>query len=385
MRYIWHHIQTILDNYSGGIPLSHFLKNYFRLHPKLGSRDRKIISEMAYSWYRCSRLLDDTMPLEQKIAGSLFLAETTNTHSLNFVPPDWRDKAHLPTSERIAFMNSQGVGIDILSLAPFTTNLSGGIEPEEWLTSMLTQPQLFIRIRKRGNEIKAILKDNGIEAEEVRPNTLALPNGSAIDKLLPQDSYVVQDLSSQQTGNYFYPKPGEDWWDCCSGAGGKSLLLMDMQPGVQLTVSDKRQTILRNLVDRFSLYKHQQPAKYMLDAADEHELQSKLGDRQFDNIICDAPCSGSGTWARTPEQLFFFKEEYISDFASLQQTIAGNTVRFLKSGGRLIYITCSVFRKENEAVVDAVIEQHKLTIEHQELINGTERKADSMYIAVLRK
>ena len=162
-------------------------------------------------------------------------------------------------------------------------------------------------------------------------------------------------------------------------------MLKDLQPGVQLTVSDKRQTILRNLVDRFSLYKHQQPTKYVLDAADEHELQSKLGDRQFDNIICDAPCSGSGTWARTPEQLFFFKEEYISDFASLQQTIAGNTVRFLKSGGRLIYITCSVFRKENEAVVDAVIEQHKLTIEHQELINGTERKADSMYIAVLRK
>ena len=55
MRYIWQHIRSITEVYDGSIPLAHFLKGYFKQHPILGSRDRKMLSAMAYSFYRCSR------------------------------------------------------------------------------------------------------------------------------------------------------------------------------------------------------------------------------------------------------------------------------------------------------------------------------------------
>ena len=97
------------------------------------------------------------------------------------------------------------------------------------------------------------------------------------------------------------------------------------------------------------------------------------------------PCSGSGTWARTPEQLYFFKEERIDQYATLQTQIASNTIEYLKTGGRIIYITCSVFKKENEDVVNELIKQFSLRAISMELINGVQRKADSMFVAVLKK
>jgi 16S rRNA (cytosine967-C5)-methyltransferase len=55
MKYIWQHISAILAQYDGGLPLAYYLKSYFKQYPILGSRDRKLISSMAYSWYRCSK------------------------------------------------------------------------------------------------------------------------------------------------------------------------------------------------------------------------------------------------------------------------------------------------------------------------------------------
>jgi 16S rRNA (cytosine967-C5)-methyltransferase len=274
---------------------------------------------------------------------------------------------------------------DIVELASFRFTLSAGIETQQWLGSMLQQPRLFIRIRKRREEIVRLLQQNELPFEELNDNCLSMPNGAPVDKLLPSDAYVVQDHSSQQTGTYFSPKTGESWWDCCSGAGGKSLLLKDMEPAVQLTVSDKRSSILHNLRERFKLYKHALPVSVVADVAEPGEIEKHLAGKLFDNIICDVPCTGSGTWARTPEQLYFFKEEYVREFSERQRQIATNVSSYLKPGGRLIYITCSIFREENEEIIDYFLSRNNITLESQQLINGIEAKADSMFVSVLRK
>lgn len=367
MRYIWQHIQTIIESYNGSMPLTHFLKQYYKQYPKLGSRDRKILSEMAYSWYRCSKGIEKDTSFENKIKNCLQLAGSGSKHIQQFLPETKQDSTFIPEN-----------------LFPYPVELSAGITHDSWLNSILQQPDVFLRVRDRGAVISK-LEENGIPFKYVDEYCISVPNGSAVDKILPPDSYAVQDASSQETTKFFHPKAGEFWWDCCSGAGGKSLALVDIQPKIHLTVSDKRESILHNLEKRFRQYHLPVPVQYVTDIANAESLQTQLGNKRFDNIICDVPCTGSGTWARTPEQIYFFDALQLPQLSSLQATIARNASAYLKPGGKLFYITCSVFRQENEDVVDKVCTDTGLKIQNQNLINGIEKKADSMFISVLEK
>ena len=102
----------------------------------------------------------------------------------------------------------------------------------------------------------------------------------------------------------------------------------------------------------------------------------------FDLIICDAPCSGSGTWSRTPEQLYFFDEKKIDQYAALQKKIVTNAVKSLKKDGFFLYITCSVFKKENEEVVQFLENKLFLHLIHAEYLEGYRQKADTLFSAL---
>jgi 16S rRNA (cytosine967-C5)-methyltransferase len=108
-------------------------------------------------------------------------------------------------------------------------------------------------------------------------------------------------------------------------------------------------------------------------------------DKVFDLLICDAPCTGSGTWARTPEQAAGFKESMINDFTALQKTIVENSLPYLVKDGLLCYITCSVFIDENEGNVAWFQKTHSLALLHQEYIEGSSQRADTMFVALLKK
>ena len=382
MRYIHNHIKKIIETYEGEIPLNLYLKNYFKKHPILGSRDRKMLSEMAFAWYRCSKAFAASLSFEKKLEACLFLCDTQVHQLLQLLKPEWQGKHDYFLPQKINQLQKEKINFDMDKLFNSNAQFSDGIDKTEWLQSMFRQPDLFIRYRKNPKTLIKLLGENNIHFRQVSDTCFALPNATKLEQFLPDADYVVQDASSQQTGNYFNPNKNEHWWDCCSGAGGKSLLLKDLETKIQLTVTDKRETILNNLKNRFSLYFKQQPEMMVVDVADEKALSRQMEGRSFDNIICDVPCSGSGTWARTPEQLYYFDPKTIKDFSKLQTTIATNAFKYLKAGGRMIYITCSVFKEENEAVIQK-IEEAK--IEKTQLINGIENKADSMFVAVLTK
>ncbi len=372
MHYIWQHINTIIDTYDGKLPLAHFIRQYGKQYPILGSRDRRLLSEMAYSYYRCAKGVAQQAEADtqRKNLIKACLQLCGSEQALH-----WLFKDESPVE----------VAFSLAKLFPHDLALTEGVDCTEWLASMLVQPDLFIRVRKDKAKITAILRQNNIPFTELTEGCLALPNGTKIDKLLPAENYVVQDASSQSTGHYLAPRPKETWYDCCSGAGGKSLLLKDLEPSIQLTISDVRESIIHNLQDRFRLYGHQQPRAIVANIADAQNLMGQLKGQQFDHIICDAPCSGSGTWARTPEQLYFFAQQSLEKFTTLQINIATNVSAYLKPGGRLIYITCSVFSKENEEVVARVLNNTKMSLLESRLISGISIHADSMFVAVLQK
>lgn len=375
MKYIWKHIEAIINSYDGGLPLTHFLKHYYKQYPVLGSRDRKVLSEMAYSWYRCEKGLEKALPFEEKVQASLLLCGNNNKYIQPFLITE----------------NAIGeIAFNLQALFPFQIPVSAGINTDAWLKSMLSQPRMFIRMRRNQEQIMDTLRENNIPFEWLYGLCLSLPNGTNVEKLLPEKSYVVQDASSQYTVNYMYPltsvrKQKELWWDCCAGAGGKSLMIKDSNNAIHFTVSDVRASILHNLSGRFKLYFNETPVQHIVDVTDEVQLTKAIGGKRFDNIICDVPCSGSGTWARTPEQLYFFKPETIRQFAERQKTIAVNASAYLKPGGKMFYITCSIFKEENEDVVKELVKKTGLELTQQQLINGIENRADSMFISVLKK
>lgn len=328
---------------------------------------------MAYCYYRTQKGLGLHLSFEETIQAALLLCNSNEKYVQPFLSQD-----------AVALLHK--AEFDIQRLFPYDIALSDGIAWQQWLESMLVQPDMFIRTRVPLPVITAILGANNIPHTRISDTCIALPNGSPVDKLLPADSYVVQDASSQYTGNYFHPKPKQQWWDCCSGAGGKSLLVKDKEPGIQLTVSDKRATILHNLQQRFKQYHLQLPTAFVADMTDTASLAKEQGHKRYDNIICDVPCTGSGTWARTPEQLYFFSPHILDEINALQLQIAPNAATYLKPGGTFYYITCSVFQQENEAVVAHLLNSdNTLKLQETQLINGLSLKADSMFIAVIKK
>ena len=107
--------------------------------------------------------------------------------------------------------------------------------------------------------------------------------------------------------------------------------------------------------------------------------------KTFDLIFADVPCSGSGTWGRTPEQLAFFTTSYLSYYTSLQQQIVANCVKAVKPGGYFIYATCSIYKDENELQVQSILKEHSFELISEQYFVGYDQQADTLYGALFKK
>jgi 16S rRNA (cytosine967-C5)-methyltransferase len=380
MTFILRSIEEIIQNYLGEIPLAHYLKAYFKTHPKLGSRDRKAISEAVYIYYRTANFFPIQTDYLSIISKGIDLCHSDNQLLQKII-------SNYPLTPDSGSTYQWELG-------KRNIQLSKGIDKKVWLTAHLQQPNLFIRI---GNNQEKHLKtlENKEISFEILPlpsrqsfNCIALPNGSKIDQILPIQDYVIQDYASQSAialaANYRVIEAQKaKIWDVCAGAGGKSIFWKNLFPEDEVLATDIRKTILYNLKERFRLLGIGGLKTKVMDVTQKENLRT-IG-TTFDYIICDVPCSGSGTWSRTPEQFYFFKEEKLKQLSEMQFLIATNAAEKLHQNGVFIYITCSVFELENEMVVHQLIQSGKLKLIHQELINGIANKADCMFVAIMQQ
>lgn len=380
---------ALLQQYDGKIPLTHFLKNYFSLHKKHGSKDRKFIIHLCYCFYRLGNVLKNS-PVEEKLKTALFIC--------NAAPQEWNilfDELWLKNwsenlNVRIAFIKDIYPDFDIEHIFIWKDELSETIDVSAFSLSHLVQPDLFLRIRPgKEDVVKQKLAEHNISFQKVSASCLSLSNSTKIDTVLNIDEeVVVQDYSSQHIAEFLLLiksgiqslKSGIEVWDCCAASGGKSILAKDVLGKINLTVSDVRPSILHNLEKRFEQAGIKNYHSIQADLSKNNVLPFR--GRGFDLIICDVPCSGSGTWSRTPEQLSSFKKEKINEYTALQRKIITTPVQHLKQNGYFLYITCSVFKKENEENIAFIRQQFGLQLMKQELLTGYEKQADTMFAAL---
>lgn len=375
----------ILSEYDGKSPFSLFIKRFFSRHKKYGSRDRRLITDYCYLYFRTGKALSP-FSVEDRILTGIFLSSHASTRMLELHKGEWNEHANAAFSEKVKMI---GVPEEQLlnEVFPWKESLSDDIEFDAFSKSYFIKPNVFIRIRSGEKEtIKLKLKGHHIANKELSDTAFSVDAGSKLDEVLKVDSEVViQDLSSQKVGKFLSEVLVDNElkvWDCCAASGGKSILAYDINPTIKLTVSDIRESILHNLRARFETAGISTYDSFTLDLI---QNQSEVQNAPFDVIIADVPCTGSGTWGRTPEQLFYFDESKIDEYASLQRTIVSNAIPHLKSGGFLVYITCSVFKKENEDNVRFIASKFGLEEIKSEVITGYHEKADSMFVSVLRK
>ncbi|MEN9369494.1 MAG: hypothetical protein RI952_359 [Bacteroidota bacterium] len=360
-------------------PVTKYLPEYFKRNKQMGSRDRRNLSNAIYSYFRLGSCLEE-LKIDERLFVALFLTTQSPDDFLTYFEPDLAERIALSFSEKADYLKSSYSNFNNQALFPFHSHLSDGIAHDEFIAAQLVQPDLFIRTNKeRAVNLEKYLNENQISFEK-NNNCYRLPNATKLNNT--DYLFDVQDQSSQYTANYFQPKPNEQWWDCCAASGGKSLLLHELEPSVAILASDNRASILQNLEVRFQQAGIRNFRRREIDLLAEINAFEK---ESFDGIILDAPCSGSGTWARTPEMLTQFKEEKIVYFMNLQRTIAENAIQFLKVGQPLIYITCSVFKEENEEAIAYFLANLPVKLEKMELIKGYEQKADTMFVARLIK
>jgi len=374
--------QRILDEYPAETPLSKFLPGFYRQNKQMGSTDRRIASRLMYNYFRLGKALADVPP-DERLFVAEFLCNTQLNSFLQHFKPEWAVCVGFSIDEKLNMVKATYPDFNLDDVFPWMDKLSADIDKEAFLKSFFVQPDLFIRVTKGFElQVKAALSVADVVFKDEGNGCMSLPNGTRLETVFPnQHWYEVQDLSSQQTAQYFNPQKWDSWWDACAASGGKSLLLYDMEPTVKLVVSDIRESILSNLDERFQQAGIRKYQAKLLDLTQNPD--SILHDYAFDGIILDAPCSGSGTWGRTPEMISQFDDHKIAFFQRLQQSIVRNVVKYLKPGKPLIYITCSSFKAENEEVASFMVKELGLKLEERAVLKGYENKADTMFVARL--
>ena len=425
---------TIITSYQGEMPLHAWLKNFFREHKQMGSKDRRVVSNMVYGFYRLGHALKG-IPVEERILIGLFLCYEASGELLQYFRSEWNERIALPLAEKIAFLRQSGIAFEPTDIFPWKDDLSESVDHEALCLSFLRQPDLFLRIRPgREKEVLDKLRQSaatsvsqslaqGIAYTFIPPFTLRLPNGFKVEEwFTPDKEVVIQDYSSQKIAAFLevglkptiqsfrdlgaessslpdtFPAGPLSFWDACAASGGKSILAFDLNPRIDITVSDIRESILHNLRERFRQAGIKNYRSFVADLVRGGEIensqsvkglkrpgiekgQSAGSFKEYELVLADVPCSGSGTWSRTPEELYFFNPKKILYYSSMQKKIVTNILPHLSKGARLVYSTCSVFKKENEEMAGFIQEAIGSPPDRMENIKGYDQRADSMFAA----
>ncbi|MBQ1517338.1 MAG: 16S rRNA (cytosine(967)-C(5))-methyltransferase RsmB, partial [Clostridia bacterium] len=230
---------------------------------------------------------------------------------------------------------------------------------EDILESLDGKPPVYIRVNTLTTNTAELTKKlvaSGIEVKPVQgfANALEIKNFGSLGENVQylQGMFYVQDLASQICCEILNAQPGDIVSDVCSAPGGKSFTAAVRMCG-------------KGIVYSYDIYPHK--IKLIEDTAErlginniKVSLRDALSDiplNESDKIICDVPCSGLGVLRRKPE-IRYKEDTGINSLPDIQLKILENTAKYLKSGGVLVYSTCTLNKEENSGVVNRFLSAH---------------------------
>lgn len=277
------------------------------------------------------------------------------------------------------------------------------------------RPPLDLRTNTLKSDRTRILKAlerSGAEAAAISPIGIRIPPGerdSRTPNVQVEEGYLkgwfeIQDEGSQIASLLTGALPGEQVLDLCAGAGGKTLALAaKMQNRGQLFAHDSDRHRLAPIYDRL---KRSGVRNVQVRPPGEGVLDELAG--RMDRVLVDAPCTGSGTWRRRPDTKWKLTPQQLGERLAQQHAVLRDAARYVRPGGRLIYITCSVLADENVAqvtrflaenpqfeAISAIVELASLTPDAKRRVHETEAGGvqltphitgtDGFFVALMRR
>ena len=171
----------------------------------------------------------------------------------------------------------------------------------------------------------------------------------------------MQDVSAQLAAHLVSPKKGELILDACCAPGGKTTHIAELCPEANIVALDNDETRLLKVKENIDRLKTKNVEMIVGDAT----RQDWWDQKQFDKILIDAPCSGTGVIRRHPDIKLLRKLKDVNQITKIQALILDNLWHLLKPGGELIYATCSVLPDENERQIVSFLERFKDAINEE--------------------
>lgn len=263
-----------------------------------------------------------------------------------------------------------------------------GIEnAKELLKASLQAPEVAVRVNTLKCSVQELiehLKSEGVSAAESHLSGGVIINGNidvANSACYKKGLFHVQDIASQTVASRLGAQRGERILDMCAAPGGKSFTIAEIMENegeiVSCDIYDKRVELIANGANRLGL------TVITPTVCDATAHNADLG--VFDAVLCDVPCSGLGVIRRKPE-IKYKGENDFAELSKIQSSILENASEYIRSGGRILYSTCTLRGAENSGAIHAFLDKHtdyELKYEHTFMphIDGT----DGFYCALIQK
>ncbi len=252
---------------------------------------------------------------------------------------------------------------------------------ERWIdeaAGLSDRPPLDLRVNRLKADVEKVLKalaHTGAVRAPLSPDGLRIastsgdrrhPNVQA-EPAFQKGWFEIQDEGSQLAALLAGAEAGNQVLDLCAGAGGKTLALSaQLQNRGQIFAFAADKSRLAPIFDRLK----RAGARNVQAFADAHALEATRN--RMDLVLVDAPCTGSGPWRRRPDAKWRLSAEQLQSRMDEQDAVLAQAVEHVKPGGRLAYITCSVFKAENDDRITAFLQNHPefSAVDHTALWNG---------------
>ncbi|MEP2640284.1 RsmB/NOP family class I SAM-dependent RNA methyltransferase [Roseobacter sp.] len=377
----------LLDRIQAGELADRVLAAWGRKNRYAGSKDRAAIGDIVY----------DVLRKRQSLA-ALGGGETGRALLLGYVRASGQDPRAVFGADRYA---PSELTADEASYDPVAhASLAESADFPEWLWPDLVRSHgdhalpvaramrdrapvhLRVNLQKRNrDDALASLADEGIICEPLGLSPSALQVIEGARKIRNSGPYLngmveLQDASSQAAADLVPLTQGQTLLDFCAGAGGKVLAIAARTTAEFFAhdVDPRRMKDLSVRAERAGV----SVTQLTLDEIEQDQ-------HQFDTVLIDAPCSGSGSWRRDPQGKWALTPDRLGEIVDLQQEILDLACMLVKPHGHLVYATCSLLDRENERQVKEFLARntHFSTIDEQQFTPVSD--SDGFYCAVLRK